>query len=189
MSSFWRDAWASNKAVIGPLATGAALLLALLGSVWDPGVKVPVGLIWLAVFVLAFASIIATFVNMTLHARHLARGGPPRAIHAFAPDQAGPITLVLEKSAWFGVNIYVTIYYIESLSPGRDFVFERAVGIGRVINIQENGLIQVLVLREMPNHADLWQRIRSREMTTLGQVTIKPSFEFHEAGVEVRFNE
>ena len=68
-------------------------------------------------------------------------------------------------------------------------MFERAVGIGRVINIQENGLIQVLVLREMPNHADLWQRIRSREMTTLGQVTIKPSFEFHEAGVEVRFNE
>ena len=169
--------------------TGAALLLALLGSFWDPGIKVTVGLIWLAVFVLAFASVVATLVNMTLLARRLARAGPPRAVHAFASDQASPVTLVLGKSALFGVNIYVTIYYIESVSPGQDFVFERTVGIGRVINVQENGLIQVVVLREMPHHADLWQRIRSREMTTLGQVTIKPSIDFHEAGVEVRFNE
>ena len=85
--------------------TGAALLLALLGSFWDPGIKVTVGLIWLAVFVLAFASVVATLVKMTLLARRLARAGPPRAVHAFASDQASPVTLILGKSALFGVNI------------------------------------------------------------------------------------
>ena len=189
MGAFWKDAWTSHKAVIGPLATGAALLLALLGSVWDPGVKVTFGLIWLAVFLLVTASVFLTLVNMTIAARRAARIGPPRAIHSFVSDQAGPVTLVLGKSALFGVNIYVTIYYIESLILGQDFVFEQAVGIGRVSNIQENGLIQVSVLREMPYHADLWQRIRNREMTTVGQVTIKPSIDFHEDGVELRFDE
>ena len=45
------------------------------------------------------------------------------------------------------------------------------------------------VLREVPNQADLWQRIRKREMTTLGQVTIKPSISNNEAGIEVQFHE
>ena len=189
MGAFWKDAWVSHKAVVGPLATAAALVLALSGSFWDPGIKIPIGLIWLVVFLLVTAIVLATLINMTLVARRAARAGPPRAIHAFAPDEAGSVTLVPGKSRLFGVNIFVTIYYIESLSPGQDDVFERAIGIGRVINIQENGLIQVLVLREVPSHADLWQRIRSREMATLGQVPIKPSIDFHEAGVEVRFDE
>jgi hypothetical protein len=68
-------------------------------------------------------------------------------------------------------------------------VFERVIGIGRVVNIQQNGLIQVLVLKEVPNHVELWQRIRSHERSILPQIVIKPSIDFNETGIEVRFNE
>jgi len=93
------------------------------------------------------------------------------------------------RSRLFGVNILVTIYYVEGLGSGQNEYFERAIGIGRVINIQENGLIQVLAPREVSNHAELWQRIRSRDMATLSRIIIKPSIDFGEAGIEVLFDE
>jgi hypothetical protein len=96
---------------------------------------------------------------------------------------------VLERSSLFGVSIFVTVYYVEGLERGRGEVVERAIGIGRVTNVQQNGLIQVLVLREVPNHAELWQRIRNHEKAILSQIIIKPSIDFNEAGIEVRFNE
>lgn len=189
MGPFGKDAWASYKAVVGPLATAAALLLALLGSFWDPGIKVPIGLIWLAALLLVVISIFATLVNMTLTARRNAKAGPPRAIHAFTAAPGDPVTLVFGASSLFGVNIFVTVYYIESLGSGQREVFERMIGVGHVINIQEDGLVQVLVLREMPAHAELWQRIRNRETATLGQVIVKPSISINMAGVEVQFDE
>lgn len=188
MGAFGKDAWASYKAVVGPLATAAALLLALLGSFWDPGIKVSVGLIWLSVLLLVVVSIFATLVKMTLTARRTAKAGPPRAIHAFAPTPDYPVTLVFEASRLFGVNIFVTLYYIEVLGPSQREVFERMIGVGRVVNIQEGGLVQVLVLKEMLAHADLWQRIRNRETATLGQVVVKPSIHDNTAGIEVQFN-
>lgn len=75
----------------------------------------------------------------------------------------GAVILLMRRSRQFGVNILVTVYYEESLGSGRGEVFERTIGIGRVVNIRENGLIQVLVLREVLNHSELWQGIRKNE--------------------------
>jgi len=72
---------------------------------------------------------------------------------------------------------------------GGDAVFERTIGIGRVANVQQNGLIQVLVLREAPGSPDVWQRIRRRDMAALSHLVIKPSIDVSEAGIEVRYNE
>ena len=94
MGPFGTDAWASYKAVVGPLATAAALALALLGSFWDPGIKISIGLIWLAVLLLVAVSLFTTLVNMTFVARRNAKAGPPRAIHAFAAGSAEAVTLV-----------------------------------------------------------------------------------------------
>jgi ribosomal 30S subunit maturation factor RimM len=99
------------------------------------------------------------------------------------------VTLVMGRSRQFGVNILVTVYYEERLSAERTDIIEQAIGIGQVINIQENGLIQVLVVREEPSHASLWQRIRNREMPILADVVIKPSIDFNAEGIEVRIDE
>jgi hypothetical protein len=151
-------------------------------------------LLWLAVFSLVIHAILGTAINMAVTGRRMARAGPPNAIHVFvaapADDLAvGPVTLVLQRSDLFGVNILVTIYYVEAIGPGREDVFERSIGIGRVANIQENGRLQVQVLKEDPNHAESWRRIRNREMAIVGQIVVKPSIDFNEAGIEVLFNE
>lgn len=123
----------------------------------------------------------------------MAQPNPPRAVYIVLPVTGDAtnqtLILVMERSRQFGVNILVTVYYEESLAAGRAEIFERTIGIGRVINIQENGLIQVRLLREVSNHGDLWQRIRNRDTTTLSNVIIKPSIDFNDAGIEVRFNE
>jgi hypothetical protein len=64
-------------------------------------------------------------------------------------------------------------------------MFEQAIGIGRMANIQQNGLIQVLVLREVLNHVDLWQRIRNQGRSILPQIVIKPPIDFNAARIEV----
>jgi len=96
---------------------------------------------------------------------------------------------VLERSELFGVNILVTIYYSEHLDAGGGEVLERAVGVGRVINVQQNSLIQVRVLAEVSANAEVWRRIRNREPAALYQRVVKPSVFSDAAGREVWFNE
>nr|WP_294506136.1 hypothetical protein [uncultured Rhodopila sp.] len=131
---------------------------------------------------------------MTIDARRIARADPPKAVYVHVPqardgEEDQPVTLIMGRSRQFGVNIFVTVYYEEGLGAGSDEILERAIGIGRVVNIQENGLIQVRVLREVSNQSGLWQRIRSCERAILSHVVIKPSVDFTSVGIEVRFNE
>jgi hypothetical protein len=85
--------------------------------------------------------------------------------------------------------MFVTIYYEESLGAGGGELFERTIGVGQVVNVQENGLIQVRVLREVPGQSELWRRVRNREMNILSNLVAKPSINFNAIGIEVRFDE
>ncbi len=194
MSGVWKDIWTSLKAVAGLPATAVALILAVLGNLWNPSFTISINLISLAMMAFVVVIAIAAAIKMAMDARREARGELPRAVSVYCPSAAegpteAPITLLMGRSRQFGVNIFVTVYYEESLGTGRGEIFERAIGIGRVVNIQANGLIQVLVLRTMVNHTELWQRIRAREMATLSGVLIKPSIDFNSVGIEVRFDE
>ena len=99
------------------------------------------------------------------------------------------MTLIFGPSRPIRVNILVTIYYIENLEVDDDRTFERIIGVGQVVDIQGDGLIQVLALRAIPAESELWQRIRNRETTTLRQVIVRPSININEAGIGVRFDE
>ena len=190
MSGVWKDIWTSLRAVVPAIASAIALGLALLGSLWDPRIRVQIGLVWLSVIGFVLIAIIAAAIKMAVDARRAAHGAPPRAINVSAASPTdGPIVLIMSRSRQFGVNIFVTIYYEEILGVGRGELFERTIGIGRIINIQENGLIQVLVLREVLNQSGLWQRIRSCEMAIVSHVFIKPSIDFNAVGIEVRLDE
>lgn len=156
--------------------------------------KVQIGLIWVTVFVLVIVAVLAASIRMTMEARRSKRAPLPKVRHVSMLERTGdetvkPLTLLMEPSRFFGVNILVTIFYVNLFGDGHDATYEQTIGIGQVVNIQENGLIQVLVLREMSDHAALWQRIRKPEMATLSQVVIKPSIDFNRAGIEVRFND
>jgi hypothetical protein len=176
------------------IASTIAFCLAVPGSLWDPGVRIQISLIRSAVVSFVTIAGVAAAIRMTIEARRLARGDPPRAKYVYVPlgrddSEHQAITLIMGRSRQFGVNIFVTIYYEESLGVGSSEVFERAIGVGRVVNIQENGLIQVQVLREVSGQSGLWQRVRSCEAAILSHVMIKPSIDFNAVGIEVRFDD
>jgi hypothetical protein len=191
---FWEDAWTSFKAAFGPILAGAALVLSLLGPLYAPAAVFRISVIWLAVGGLLALTLLWTATNMVVAARSNLNRHLPRTCHVMISEGRGPgavasTILVLEQSELFGINILVTVYYSENLGLGRGEVFERAIGVGRVINVQENGLIQILVLAEVPANAELWQRIRNREPAPLAQLVVKPSIFFDPAGIEVQFHE
>jgi hypothetical protein len=53
---------------LGATASTGAFGLAILGSLWDPGVKVQIGLIWLAVVLLVVITILGTAIKMAMAA-------------------------------------------------------------------------------------------------------------------------
>jgi hypothetical protein len=194
VSGVWKDIWTSLKAVVGLPATVVALILAVLGNLWNPSFTVSFSLISLAVMAFVVVIIIATAVKMAIDARRRAGGDLPRAVHVYNHSAAegstnDPITLVMSGSRQFGVNILVTVHYEEGLGREPGEIFERVIGIGQVVHVQESGLIQVRVLREVVNHSELWQRIQNREMASLSRVGIKPSIDFNAVGIEVQVDE
>jgi hypothetical protein len=183
VGGFWGDAWTSFKAVYGPILIVAAFVLALLGPFYAPSAPIQLGIIWLCVVVVVLVIIAMTVGNMLQSARRLALDHLPKIKHvtvdpAFTQGEPDLITVLLERSQLFAPSYLVTINYAERLGNG--LVFERQIGIGYVINVQRNGLVQVRVLKAVSNQEELWQRIRNRELSTLAQIVIRPSITIDE---------
>jgi hypothetical protein len=56
MGGAWKDVWASLKSTVPAIA----FCLALLGSLWDPGVRIQIGLIWIIVISFVTVAWLAT---------------------------------------------------------------------------------------------------------------------------------
>lgn len=187
MSGVRADIWASLKTVVGATSSAAALVLALLGSFWDPGVTVRIGLIWLVVIGLVVISLVATAVRLVIGARRLAQPSPPKivSVRLRMTAEALPSTiLIIEAAPLFVVDLLVTIYHEEAVTSRPGDVVEEAIGIGQVMNVQGNGLLQVRVLKEALNHLALWERIRGRETAILQHVIMKPSIDVNAVDIK-----
>lgn len=169
--SVWQDLWESFRAVFGPVATVAALALAVWGGLYPPAAKVQISIIWIVVAAIVVAAALLTAWNMVAVARRQARGRLPRTLGAF-PIAGGNTTLLLDRSELFGFNVLVAIYYTETVG-GRAGVLERLIGVGRVSNIQQNGRIQITVLREFEGRARLWEMIRAHDTAPLERIVVK----------------
>ena len=118
--SGWKDTWKSLKAVVGMTTSAVAFGLAILGSMWDPGIQIRIGLIWLAVVILVVVAVLATAIKMAMDARRKTGSDLPRVVHVHVATAAehvvgAPVVLVMGRSRQFGVNILVTVYYEERL--------------------------------------------------------------------------
>ena len=177
---FWADVWRSFRAIYGPVLTTAGVAGTLAAFFIAPGASVTMGWKWLILVMVLVGVAAFTILDMLSAARRLAQARPPRVISAVASGldgnpEAGPLILVLDVSALFGNDVLVSIYLNEQLANASDLGFERLIGVGRVFNIQGNGLIQIAVLAELPEQAGVWRRIRGREVSVLREVLVKPS--------------
>ena len=77
------------------------------------------------------------------------------------------VILILGPSPLFSFNSVVAIYYLEDQ-------FERLIGIGSVINVQENGLIQVSVMEAKTEDTRLWESIINNKADIIKHIIVKP---------------
>lgn len=75
--------------------------------------------------------------------------------------------LLMDPSDLFSHDSLVSIYHVD-----KDMEMERLVGLGRVLLVQEDGKIQVLVIRDI-DFADGWNDIRKNDATKLRCLLVK----------------
>ncbi|MGG3802522.1 hypothetical protein [Metabacillus fastidiosus] len=79
------------------------------------------------------------------------------------------VICLLEKSTLFSHGISVSFYYTDEHN------FEQLICIGTVINIQENGIIQVKIEDYFDVHEDIIVKLKNNEKHLVEKVTVKPT--------------
>lgn len=96
----------------------------------------------------------------------------PKVISAKKPPALYPnaiVLLLLSKSELFGHESIVSVYFQED-------GFEILIGVGFVLTIQQDGLIQVLILKKIDFEKEhLWSDINANNNTILKKLLVKPT--------------
>jgi hypothetical protein len=159
MKSFW-DAYGHIMAFLG-------LFIALFTYLATPSGKVPTWIFVVAMLVGLY--LVIWFLFAAWSAFHGKVLGTPSVIAVKTPPKAitGSIALLLVgPSDLYSHDSVVTIYYVEE-------EFERPIGLGKVLNVQDNKIIQVLVTRDLG--FDHWSGIIANDAGHLRRMRIKPT--------------
>lgn len=98
------------------------------------------------------------------------RQGLPRVIQSRKPAVGSdPAILLLEPSELYSFGDLVTFYYV-----GED-QFEELIGIGAVVNIQQDGKIQALLQTPVSEQGALIERLASNEAALKRLIRVKPN--------------
>ena len=129
---------------------------------------VPLSLVSLLVFIV--------LVDFAFRAYHAATTRLPVVKSATKPPELYPnatALLLLDKSELFGHESIVSVYI-------RDNDFEMLIGVGFVLTIQQDGLVQILVSKKVESGRDmLWTEVTSNNANTLRKLIVKPSIPKH----------
>lgn len=79
------------------------------------------------------------------------------------------LLILLSPSSIFSHGIIVSLYYTD------EFQFERLICIGTVLNIQENGKIQIRVHQMIEGQDDVVLKLSQNDCSVLKKITVKPN--------------
>ncbi|MDQ3908386.1 MAG: hypothetical protein M3268_08565 [Acidobacteriota bacterium] len=169
-NSFSEHLYRSFIAVYGPFLSFAGLALAVIVFYVVPGTNT------VLLRNVIVGSLVCLYVTLILlHAAWSAFQSEqqilPGVIFAKpAPGEFQPAIalLVLEPSVLFSYDSVVTVYYTQD-------DIELIVGLGRIINIQDNKKIQVLVERVGIEYEQLWRAITQNDISKLRSLRVKPT--------------
>lgn len=153
----------------GPFLSIAGVILVFVGYYFVPSdATVPMRwVIPISVFLL-FA--IFLFIRAAYTAHHHDRNQLPDVRFVSPPPKMydpAVALMLLSPSPIFSYDTVVAVYQ-------RSDEMEQLMGLGRVINIQENGMIQVLVIKDLGN-ADTWKELCSNDAKFLRHLLVKPN--------------
>jgi NAD/NADP transhydrogenase beta subunit len=128
----------------------------------------------LLVVALALTIVVAAIlVSTLLHAlaRQSRTSGLPRIRAGRQPFTGTSATLVClaDPSELFYTGIWVSFYRVTEQS------LEVPIGLGTVVNVQEDGRILLEMTRVIQEHEDFAQRVRSNDAGALENIRVRPS--------------
>ena len=145
------------------------IVLSIVLFIWGPDTSVSlkyivtVGVLFLLVFAVIFDFGFHCFSKMTNVIPVVKQGLNPPPLY-----QKAEALLLLSESDFFSIEAIVSIYY-------KDESYEPLIGIGFVLNIQENGLIQVIVDNCYDDrYKEIWDKVRENNASVLEKLIIKP---------------
>lgn len=169
MRSFWELIYDSFIRINGWLFGGLGLALSVAALFFSPDTKVSVG--W---FVALGSLSIVVFVVLYDASRiswKASQRGLPAVRRTLEPPeiyQGVEKILIVEPSELFGVDALVSIYTTEE-------EYERLIGIGRVLNVQTNGYLQVGISTLTETSDDLAGKLKGNDSAFLKRLLVKPS--------------
>lgn len=139
---------------------------------WLFAPETAVRLQWVIPGALVCIIIILTVGNAAYQSFTRAKPLLPGVIYAREPyaglEDAKALCL-LEPSVLFSHNTFVSFYFVG------DDEFERFMGIGRVVNIQEDGKIQAALLHVSTGLEAEVQELSQNHAAVLGKIRVKPN--------------
>lgn len=143
-----------------------SLLLGYLFWVFSPDLKIPFS-VFLPILLVLGGLIVVLFDLLDDLYGQVKIKWLPKVIRSIKYPN-GDTVLLLSESKLLTVNSIVSIYY-------DDNDFEQLIGFGVVVNIQENGKIQIGIHRQLPGFDERFKSIANNNITAIARVVIKPN--------------
>lgn len=155
--------------VNGPFISIIGLILLFVGYFYVPE-SATLPLRWFLLISVVLLFVIFVVVHAAYTAHNEDRSFLPAARYASEPKQpftTGVAFLLLDPSTAFSYDTVVAIYQHAD-------EIERLLGLGRVVNVQTDGKIQVLVTHDLGNDVD-WKDLCRNDAKLLKQLLVKPT--------------
>ena len=168
--SFWKMFWRSARRAYGALVATLSVPLALLLWIFSPTTQVPLGMVIVASTL--GAAVLLTLAHMAYSAIQELSGRLPRVIYSQKGTGAfenHPVVCLLEQSELFSHGVAVSFYF---KGAGE---FEVLIGIGLVLNIQDDRRIQVGLNQVATGQQDTVTKLQENNSDTLQRLLVKPN--------------
>lgn len=163
--SFLLLLWSNMKTAFNGLLMAGGIVATFLFWVFKPDTTIT--LAWFVPFFFLCAILIVTFFSAAIDAHRMNKVGLPAVIYAKS-DERHDLLLLLEPSELFSHDVGISVYHRDQNE------FEQLIGIGTVINVQTNGMIQVNVNRISGGHEETVQKMRHNDRQILRNLRVKP---------------
>ncbi|MCK9376481.1 MAG: hypothetical protein M0P73_10040 [Syntrophobacterales bacterium] len=130
---------------------------------FKPDVKLSIVIILPIILILLL--LIATLFIAAYDSHHRGKHILPRVI--LGRESSSRILCVLEPSPLFSHDTLVSFYFNEG--------FEQLIGFGRVINVQQDGKIQVILIKSFEEYVDIITKMSKNDSTILTKIIVKPT--------------
>ncbi len=170
MKNYFLNLYQSFNRIHGIPLSLLGIGLAVIAFIYSPSDSISLK-IAVPIFVIFFIMLF-TFADNSIQNFSKLSNVLPKVKQAREPTtiyKEAKVILLLEASDIFAHETLVSVYYLEN-------DFERLIGVGFILTIQGNGLIQVLVNKPIEEQDDnIWEKICQNDVIVLKKLQVKPS--------------